>query len=319
LELRGGPKIKLDPLADRISFRQRESRVAWPWITAMQPRFAKLLRLLVAPASVAAWLLLAGEASGHGSVHDRLAALEIQIAASPTAAPLYLRRAALLGEHEDWVPALRDCDRAQHLDPGIEVDLVRGHLLLAAARPAEAVTALDRFLRHHPGHPPALISRARALIQLARPPAAIADLRAAVHHSATLEPDLVVELADALAAHGKPLEAITALDSGIAKLGAAPALALRALALELTTENFDAALARVAAMQAAAPRPEPWLARRAAILAQADRLPEARAAWQALIAQLAALPPAQRDSHALSLLMAEARQALAALPPAAGP
>ncbi len=285
----------------------------------MHRQIAKLLRRLLPPASVAAWLLLAGEAAGHGSVHDRLAALEVQIADSPTAAPLYLRRAALLGEHEDWAPALRDCDRAQQLDPGIEVDLTRGNLLLAAARPAEAVTALDRFLLLHPNHPPALISRARARIQLGRQPAAIADLRAAVHHSATLEPDLVVELADALAAHAEPLEAITALDFGIAKLGNAPALAVRALELELTLKNFDAALVRVAAMQAAAPRPEPWLARRAAILAQADRLPEARAAWQALIAQLAALPPAQRDSHALSLLLAEARQALAALPPTAGP
>lgn len=293
--------------------------MALPLIAAMQSCFAKLLRPLMAPASVAAWLLLAGEAAGHGSVHDRLAAVEDQIADSPTAAPLYLRRAALLGEHEDWVPALRDCDRAQQLDPAIEVDLMRGNLLLAAAQPAAAVTALDRFLLRHPDHPPALISRSRALMKLGRQPAAIVDLRAAVRHSTTLEPDLVVELADALAAHAEPLEAITALDSGIAKLGAAPALAVRALELELTLKNFDAALARVTAMQAAAPRPEPWLARRAAILAQAGRLPEARAAWQALIAQLAALPPALRDSHALSLLMAEARQALAALPAAAGP
>jgi hypothetical protein len=72
-------------------------------------------------------------------------------------------------------------------------------------------------------------------------------------------------------------------------------------------------------MRQSAPRPEPWMARRASILAQAGRIEESRAAWQALVDHLSALPNLERGSHAMSTLMEQAKQALAALanPPAA--
>jgi tetratricopeptide (TPR) repeat protein len=227
-----------------------------------------------------------------------------------------------LRQHEDWPAALADCATAQALDPTIDVAWLRGRTLLESGHPADALPLLDGFLERHPDHSQVRVCRARALAQLGRQSAAIAEYREALKRTPVPEPDLVRECADALAAAGNDREAVQVLAAGIGKLGAIPSLVLRAMELEIATKDFDAALLRVEAMRNTAPRPEPWMAKRASILAQAGRLSESRAAWQALAAHLTALPNLERGSHAMSTLMEEATRALAALaasPAAADP
>ena len=79
---------------------------------------------------------------------------------------------------------------------------------------------------------------------------------------------------------------------------------------ELAAQRYDDVLKRIDAMQASAPRPEPWMAKRASILAQAGRADDAKAAWTALRDHLLALPNLERGSHAMSRLLEEAQAAL---------
>lgn len=266
-------------------------------------------------------LLNPGLAKAHGSFHERIAGFSKLIESQPQDARLYLKRGEVYRQHEEWDKALADCDTARKLDPAIDVDLLRGRTLLESGSPQLALPLLIDFLKRHPDEPQALLCRARAYSKLNQPAEAIADYRACLKHTVNPEPDLIQETADALAAQGSVDEAVQVLSSGVGKLGPVPSLLLRAMDLEISIRDFDAALTRVDAMQKSAPRPEPWMAKRASILAQADRIPESLAAWQALADHLASLPNLERGSHAMSKLAQDAKlaiTALKALPPPPG-
>jgi predicted Zn-dependent protease len=267
-------------------------------------------------------LALAGSVFGHGGYHERLAYLTAEAEKNPSDALLYFELADLHGQHGDLQLSLVNLDRVDALAPGkFLTDLLRGQAWLVADQPAKAKKALDRQLASHPECPRAWLLRARAAQRMGEGAASLADYREALSRTASPEPDLVQEVADALAAQGCQEEAAQVLAAGIEKLGKIPSLVLRAMDLEITTKNFDAALSRVDALRQSAPRPEPWMARRASVLAQAGRIEESRAAWKALVEHLTALPNQERGSHAMSMLMEEARQTLASLEslPAAGP
>lgn len=267
---------------------------------------------------VAAWLATLLPAAAHGAFHERIDHVSAQITTSPNDARLYLQRADLYRQHQDFKPALADCDKARLLDPAIEADALHGRILLEAGQPADALPLLNRFLLRHPDHADALTSRARVLTKLEKHDAALDDYRAALRHTPTLEPDLVCECADAMAARKCTKEAIQVLSAAMTKLGPIPSLVLRAMDLEIATGDYDAALARIETMRLSAPRPEPWMAKRASVLSQAGRIDESRAAWTALIDHLSNLPNLERGSHAMSQLMEQATKALTTLekPPA---
>jgi predicted Zn-dependent protease len=250
----------------------------------------------------------------HGTFHDRLIHLQTEINAAPGDALLHCRMAELRCEHGDFTEALAAVARAEQIDPAFALlDLVRGDIYLQGGRLPEARAALDRYLEKSPKNARALLLRARTKVAATERKEALVDYRAALSETASPEPDLIQEVSDALAAQGMAEEALAVLDSGLCTLGAIPSLTLRAMDLEVATGRYDAALARVDALQKSAPRPEPWMAKRAGLLAQANRKDDARAAWTALAKHLAALPNLERGSHAMSLLAEQARQALAAL------
>ena len=262
---------------------------------------------------MAFWLLASHLCFAHGALHERIATLSTQIEAAPLNAALRVQRAELERQHEEWQAALTDYEMARQLDPTLDLDFPQGRTLLESGRPAEALTLLNRFLVRTPGHPMALVCRARALAKSGRRPEALNDYRAALKSTPVPEPDLIVEVADFLTAEGLEAESLQVCSTGIETLGPVPVLVQRAMDLEIATKNYDAALNRLQIIQLAAPRPEPWMARRASILAQAGRIQESMVAWQALVGHLAALPNLERGSPAMSKLMEEAKQALVSL------
>ena len=78
--------------------------------------------------------------------------------------------------------------------------------------------------------------------------------------------------------------------------------------------RYASALARIAALQATAPRPEPWMIQRAQLLARAGQPGAARRAWSEFLAHVEHLPNLERGSREMREHVELARRALAALP-----
>jgi tetratricopeptide (TPR) repeat protein len=259
-------------------------------------------------------VLETGSVFGHGGYHERIAFLTAAVESKPSDPLLRFELANLQGDHGDLQLALLNLDRVDALAPGkFLTDLSRGQACLAAGEFTKAKEALNRQLVSHPECARAWLLRARAEHSMSQDLASLADYREALTRTTSPDPDLVQEVAGALATHGCEKEAAQVLTTGIEKLGRIPALVLRALDLEIATKNFDAALRRVEQAQHDAPRPEPWMARRAAILGQAGRIEDSRAAWKALAEHLDSLPDQERTSNAMSRLAEETRQALDSL------
>jgi tetratricopeptide (TPR) repeat protein len=240
-----------------------------------------------------------------------MTALTVAVETNPSDPLLRFELANLHGQHGDLELALQNLDRVDALAPGkFLTDLLRGDAFLVAGQFTKAKEALDRQLVSHPENARAWLIQARVERQLGHDTACLTDYREAFKRTPSPDPDIVQEVADALATRGCQSEAAKVLATGIEKLGKIPSLVLRALDLELAMKNFDAALRRVEEAQHDAPRPEPWMARRAAILEQAGRLDESRAAWKALAEHLSSLPDQERTSRAMTTIADEAHRAL---------
>lgn len=267
---------------------------------------------------LASLLAIAGSAWGHGDVHERIEALTAEIAKSPAQGALYLRRAGLHSEHEDWQAAAADYDRAEsHHADLVAVRLGRAKLQLATGHPADACATLDPLLERDPRHVDALITRARAKAALRETDGAVDDFTAGIAASVRPEPEHYLERAAVLAETTPPRweEAIRGLDEGLRRLGTGVVtLQLAAIDLESRAGRLDEALARIDRAATTAPRQESWLIRRGDLLARARRPAEARAAYEQALAAIAGLPPRIRSTRAITNLEEQARSALGALP-----
>jgi predicted Zn-dependent protease len=248
---------------------------------------------------------------GHEGLHELIDAQKKKVEAAPSDPALRVELASLYSSHGELELALKNLDRVDALTPGkFQTDLLRGEAFLVVSNFKKAKEALDRQIASHSENPKGWLLRARAERKLSQDEASLADFREALKRTPAPEPDLIQEVADALATRGSQAEAAQVLAAGIERLGHIPSLVLRAIDLEIANKNYDAALRLVAEMQKQAPRPEPWMARRATILAQAGRTEESRAAWKALSDHLESLPASERSSHAMTQFADEARQAL---------
>lgn len=264
-----------------------------------------------------ALLLVSGNAFGHGAFHEELQRTDEEIAAHPLDGANWFRRGYLNVLHGEWQTALIDLEKADRLEPGkYATDWLRGQALMAGGKFEAAKNILVEFLEKHPQHGGAQATRARVLDKLEQHEAALTDFREALIKTQNPEPDLVIEVAEALVAQKHVEEAADLIDAHLKRMTNSPGLVMKALELEITLGRVDAALSRVDAMQQTAPRPEPWMAKRAAVLAQCGRADDAKAAWTALRDHILALPNLERGSHAMSRILEQAQIALGAIKPA---
>lgn len=256
-------------------------------------------------------------AHGHGAYHEELQRTDEEIAAHPNDGSHWFRRGWLNVLHGEWQTALIDLEKADRLEPGkYATDWMRGQALMAGGKFDAAKSVLDDFLTKHPQHGGAQATRARVLDKLEQHEAALTDFREALLKTQNPEPDLVVEVAEALVAQKHVEEAADIVDLHLKRIGHSPGLVMKALELEVTLGRVDAALSRIDAMQKTAPRPEPWMAKRATILAQGGRAEEATTAWMALRDHILALPNLERGSHSMSRILEQAQIALGVIKPA---
>jgi tetratricopeptide (TPR) repeat protein len=256
--------------------------------------------------------------NGHGAYHDVVIEVTQALSISPNDAALHFKLACAHQEHGEWTSALVELEQVERLAPSkYETGFVQGQALATGGQWLAAKPVLDKFLITNPGHAGALAQRARVLLKLGQSNAAIEDFQAALAAAELPTADLFMETAEALIAANQNEQAIHAIRRGLERLGAEPTLLTRSLELELTAKHFDEALARVDALQKAAPRPEPWMARRAQVLADAGRAEQAKANWTALRDRLLAMPNLERGTPLLAQLLSQTLRALGEAAPAA--
>jgi tetratricopeptide (TPR) repeat protein len=260
-------------------------------------------------------LLPAGEVLAHREIEEQIRATDRLIAEKPGDAKLYLRRGELYRIHREWQKAEADYKKALELDPELlTVRYCLGRMHLEAGRPEKARGFLDVYLKARPNDPAANAARGRALAEMGKYLAAVADLDRAIAHSPGDHnmPELYLERARALVAAGpKYLDrAIDGLNEGLERLGEPVTLQLYAIDLEVEARRYDSALKRLDLLASQAARQEPWLMRKGTVLEAAGRREDALKVYRQALAAVESLPPNRRGSKAVKRLESEARAAV---------
>ncbi len=249
-----------------------------------------MLRVLLLPLAAT---LAASHLEAHPEIEAALDRVNAEIAARPADAALYLLRGELYARHEIWDLAEANYLFAAEIAPQHpRLPRLLGTLALATHRAAEAAGHFDAALALAPGDPELLVLRARARAARGERAAAAADLAGALARIAEPPPGLFLERAALLDAP----EAVRCLDEGVARLGPAVSLHLRALALEESLGRWTDALRRIDQLAAQGDRRESWLKRRGDVLARAGRAVDARAAYAAALQAIDMLPDWLRTS-----------------------
>lgn len=262
-------------------------------------------------------------ALAHDDPDRQLQDISRQIETHPGDATLFLRRAELQRFRRDWSAGVADLQSARRLDADLAaVDLALAGLLHDADNPQAALPAVDAFLAARPDHSAAHLLRARILLKLGSRREAIREFTRGIDLERTadgvapaLQPDDYLDRARAVAAEGDTSfdEAIRGLDEGLLALGQPITLQLLAIELEEQRAHWDAALARLAALEARANRKETWIARRGDLLVRAGRPGEAARAYAAALAAIDALPDRLRSHRTVTELSASLRTRMAGL------
>ncbi len=252
----------------------------------------------------------------HGDLGGQIDEVTAEIAARPSDAQLFLKRGELHRNVELFLFAGDDFAQAEKLDPSLTlVHLARARNYLEWRKPALGLSSLDRYLASNPAGQLAALAhevRGKLLVALERPLEAASEFTLAIDFSTAPSPDVFLYRVAAYESAGNEYFdiAIQSLDTGIARLGPIVSLIQPALDLELRLQRYDAALARVDQLAAAAARPESWLARRGEILLQSGRTSEAHEAFQLALEKIASLSARHRNTAATQQIERQVRSRL---------
>ncbi len=251
--------------------------------------------------------------SGHGDVHESIAALSKEIEAKPGEAGLFFERASLYAQFDHWEEALADLAQSEALDPKSDLPLaLRGSILRRSGRPAEGRGQQEAFLKKHPQNVQVRFDYAQTLADLKEPAAALRELDTLIAAAENPAPDAVAmrlrltEATDAAAA-------LKWLDAFLTK-HPLPVFQEEALRLEIKLGRNAAAVQRMDEMIAKAPRPESLQLRKAALLADSGDKAGAQSAARAAQESIARLPARIRSTPACAALEAKVEQFLSPPP-----
>lgn len=233
-------------------------------------------------------VLLATAATGwaHGNLHERIADLTRVLDRDPARAELWLERAELRRQDGELVEALADVGQAARWKRDWPpVFLERARILFDQEQWEPALAAAGDCLDREPENADARVIRALCRARLGDPDPAIADLNVVLQGPQRPRPDLYLERARWQAQLGRWGDAVAGLDEGLRRLGETPSLAFPALEYQRSGGDFEGALARLETLRRFM-SPESLLATRGELLVQAGRAAEAAALFRQALARL---------------------------------
>lgn len=272
------------------------------------------------PVALVAVALCAGAAlaHAHGSHSAREHDATALIARTPGDPVNYLERAEVYREVGRLAEAEADLARAAALAPGHPaVVLLGARLRLDRGDAGGADRMLDSLLVRHPRNGESRALRAEALAARGRTREAASQLEVAIGDLYRPTPEHYLQLAGWQAdAPPQGLErAAKTIEGGIGRLGPAPALVDRRVALAVKLGRAEEAVAWHDRLQPFMGSEPTWLARRGELLDASRRSMEALAAYTAALEAFEALPSRRRATLAGTGLEARIRARLHQPPP----
>lgn len=269
-----------------------------------------MLKLCIAV--TCASLIAASTVQAHGDVHERIEKLTQKFAQHPTD-EILVRRARLYLEEGHAEAARSDLIKALEFAPDRYESfyyLAQSYLMLK--RHSEAAQAAEQFIAkadNDSARARGLTLQGDILMAAAKPLEAANVYMAALARTPEPDPEHYIKAADAFHAAGKS-DALEVLAEGIAKLGPLATLEERALAIEIDTRRYEAALNRIEQMLAANRRGAFLHHKKGQVLATLNRSQESEQAFRAALAEIEGLPPQRRGTRAIQELEAAARKEL---------
>jgi len=255
-------------------------------------------------------LALSNSLVAHPESGVAIAELTQWIARHPRQPSLYFSRSQHFIDHERWTEAEKDLLQVEALaaaHPGMSLSFSR--LYLATGRLVEARHRIDQARRDDPRDPTVMIISGRIHAQMGQAVEAAADFSRAIELLPEPRPELYLERA------ALPLptpEALRGLNEGIERIGPALALVERAIALECSLGQTDAALARLDTLIQSSSRQEFGWKRRGDLLRSIGRTDEAHANYLRARLELSRQPVWLQQTSDAQSLAAELKRALSA-------
>lgn len=220
-------------------------------------------------------------ATAHSGFDPEIEKITEKLTKDPDNVDLLIRRGQVYRSYGKFIESLQDLERAWLLDRENRTVLLQRALTLSAmGRNEEAEAALDAFLLEEsaPKRVIALAERATIRARTGRVQPAIADLSSAIQLHPTIELYLF---------RGQLQESLGTLDAaaagyheGLAKLGNAIVLKKNLIRVQITQQQYNAALALIDEEVARSSVKTPWYLERAELLAIMGRPDASRLAYE---------------------------------------
>lgn len=230
------------------------------------------------------------------------------IARHPRQPSLYFSRSQHFIDHERWTEAEKDLLQVEALaaeHPGL--NLAFGRLYLAMGRWVDARRRTDRARSADPLDPTVLIISGRIHAQLGQTAAAAEDFSRAIELLPEPRPELYLERA---ALSLSAADTLQGLKEGIERIGPALPLVERAITLECSLGQTDAALARLDTLIQSSSRQEFGWKRRGDVLQSVGRTAEARSDYLRAHAALSLQPTWLQQTADAQVLALELKRLL---------
>lgn len=251
------------------------------------------------------------KSAAHGDYHEVVKKLAAQLRVSPSDPNLRHKLALAHINHGDWGLGMASLDQLEALAPSeFPIRFLRGRAWNIAGKPKKALSFLNRFLLENPQHAEAHFQSGISFRKLGKIPEAVGEFRLALKLSQKPQIQNFQQLAQVLHLNRQSAAASKVIDQGVTTSGPSPSLLRTGFELEMESQQWDRALARINALQKIAPTPEPWLKLRAEALEQAGRARQARVVWKELLDHLDALASLKKGTSQNQAIRQAALQAL---------
>jgi predicted RNA-binding protein with PIN domain/cytochrome c-type biogenesis protein CcmH/NrfG len=255
-----------------------------------------------------------GRAWAHGSVHERIDVVNVELMEDPQNGELLVRRATLNLEHGDADKALADLDAASRMEaPRVDIPVLRARALAVLDRRSEALKVLAGYLALHPGSVGAYLTRAGLQEDATHYKDAALDYERAVKHADPPKADYYLGWARCLSLSGETDAAYGVLCQGVQRLPVVTVLAVAAYKKAVETGRYEEALRAIERFLKRTRRQERWLAEKGDVLRKQGKPDAAKEAYRAALVAMGELPQRHRNVIAVRRLEERVRKGLSEL------